>query len=265
MTAPKDDKTPTAEGQSAASSDMDVGKVHGAILREKEDPSDGYEPVSLWLITFSFALIFWGGMYLVIHSGGFRADVFNSNLVTWDGAGAAKDTGPPDPMVVGKRIFTQNCAVCHQTTGLGVEGQFPPLVESEWVLSQDWHGDNHLVKLVLSGLQGPVTVKGRPYNNAMTAFGEVLDDDQISAVLTYVRNEWGNAAPPIPPEFVASIRAETADRKTPWTQPELQAIERTLAPAPAADATPADDPDAAPPAEAAPSPDPGATTPPPEA
>jgi mono/diheme cytochrome c family protein len=234
--------------QSSQSSDMDVAEVHGAILREKAEPSDGYEPISLWLITFSFALIFWGGMYLVIHSGGFRADVFNSNLVAWDGAGTVKDTGPPDPMVVGKRVFTQNCAVCHQTTGLGVAGQFPPLVESEWVLSQDWHGDNHLVKIVLKGLQGPVTVKGQPYNNAMTAFGEILDDDQISAVLTYVRNEWGNEAPPIPPDFVEAVRAETADRRAPWTQPELQAIERVLVPtAPVEDAKAPDDASEVPP------------------
>ena len=222
-------------------SDIDVAKVHGSILREQAEPKDGYEPISLWLITFSFLLIFWGGMYLVLKSGGFRADVFNSNLVAWDGSGAVKETGPPDPMVVGKRVFTQNCVVCHQTTGLGQAGQFPPLAGSEWVLSQDWHGDNHIVKIVLNGLQGPITVKGNPYNNAMTPFGQVLDDEKIAAVLTYIRNEWGNQAPAITPEFVAKIRAENEGRTEPWTQPELQSIERILidsAPAPAQDTAP---------------------------
>jgi mono/diheme cytochrome c family protein len=225
-------------------SDIDVSKVHGSIMREKAEPKDGYEPISLWLITFSFALIFWGGMYLVTHSGGFRADVFNSNLVAWDGSGAAKETGPPDPMVVGKRVFTQNCVVCHQTTGLGQAGQFPPLVDSEWVLSRDWHGDNHLVKIVLNGLQGPITVKGESYNNAMTAFGQTLDDDKIAAVLTYIRNEWENQAPPITPEFVAQIRAENEGRTEAWTQAELQSIERILidsAPPPAEESDPPPD------------------------
>lgn len=233
------------------SSDMNVVKVHGSILREQAEPRDGYEPISLWLITFCFGLIFWGGMYLVMHSGGFRADVFNSNLVAWDGAGgAAVDKGPPDPLVVGKRIFTQYCAVCHQTTGLGVAGQFPPLAGSEWALSQDWHGDNHLVKIVLNGLQGPITVKGNPYNNAMAPWGGVLNDDQIAAVLTYIRNEWGNSAPHITPEFVAEVRAQTEGRTEAWTQKDLQAIERVLiqaasdappeaAPAPASEPTPA--------------------------
>lgn len=234
------------------SSEMNVAKVHGSILRERAEPRDGYEPISLWLITLAFGLLFWGGMYLVSHSGGFQANVFNSNLVAWDGAGAAAGKGPPDPMVVGKRVFTQYCAVCHQTTGQGVAGQFPPLVDSEWVLSREWHGDNHLVKVVLNGLQGPVTVKGAPYNNAMAPWGGVLKDEQISAVLTYIRNEWGNQAPPIPVEFVAKVREENAARTEAWTQKDLQAIERVVVEAAAGDA--ATEPPAAPaPAENPPS------------
>lgn len=218
------------------SSDMNVAKVHGSIMREQAEPRDGYEPVSLWLITFALGLVFWAGMYLVSNSGGFKADVFNSNLVAWDGAGVAVDKGPPDPMVVGKRVFTQYCVVCHQTTGLGVKGQFPPLVASEWVLGEDWHGENHLVKIVLNGLQGPIVVKGENYNNAMAPWGAVLKDDQIAAVLTYIRNSWGNAAPPVTPEFVAKIREETASRTEAWTQKDLQAIPavRVEASAPAA-------------------------------
>jgi mono/diheme cytochrome c family protein len=131
-------------------------------------------------------------------------------------------------MVIGKRLFTQNCAVCHQQTGLGVAGQFPPLAGSEWVLSQDWHGDNHIVRIVLHGFHEPVTVKGEQFNNVMAPWGKVLKDEQIAAVLTYVRNEWGNKAPPITKEFVSKIREETKDRTEPWTQKELQSIGRVL-------------------------------------
>lgn len=221
-----------------------VAQVHGSIMREQADPEDGYEPIPLWLVTFIMIVVFWGGLYLAYYSGGFRSDVYDAGLVAWAG-GAAKpqDTGPPDPMVLGKRVFSQNCMVCHQSTGLGVPGQFPPLAGSEWVLSQDWHGDNHLVKILLKGLQGPITVKGNQYNNAMPA--QNLTDAQIAAVLTYIRNEWGNSAPPISEEFVARIRAETASRTEAWTQDELKAIPRELdntqppAPEPApADAAP---------------------------
>ena len=135
---------------------------------------------------------------------------------------------------------------------MGVAGQFPPLAGSEWVLAQDWHGDNHIVKIVLHGFQGQATVKGQQYNNVMAPWGKVLKDDQIAAVLTYVRNEWGNKAPPINKDFVAKIREQNKDRTEAWTQKELQAIGRVLvqeaaAATPTAGATPA-------PAGAAPTP-----------
>lgn len=221
-------------------SEMNVAQVHGSILREQADPQDGYEPIPLWLVTVIMVIVFWAGLYLAANSGGWSANVFDPSRVSWSGAGVAADAGPPDPMVVGKRIFTQNCVVCHQATGQGVAGQFPPLVDSEWVLSQGWHGDNHLVKLILHGLQGVIQVKGVTYNNAMPA--QRLNDNQIAAVLTYIRNEWGNSAPPISAEFVAKVRAETDGRAEPWTQPELQAIPAvmdTAAGAPPADAAPA--------------------------
>jgi mono/diheme cytochrome c family protein len=207
--------------------EMNVAAVHDSILREQADPEDGYEPIPLWLVTVIMVVVFWAGLYLAYNSGGFQANVFDPTLVSWTGGGAgAADAGPPDPMVLGRRIFTQNCVVCHQATGQGVAGQFPPLVDSEWVLSTGWHGDNHLVKLLLHGLQGVIEVKGNIYNNAMPA--QNLNDAQISAVLTYIRNEWGNSAAPISEQFVAKIREETAGRAEPWTQPELQAIERVL-------------------------------------
>ncbi len=215
---------------------MNVSQVHGSILRERAEPCDGYEPIPLWLITLFFGIIFWAGLYLAYFSGGFRADVFNPAQVAWAGGGAAKDTGPIDPKVLGKRVFTQNCVVCHQTTGLGVPGQFPPLSGSEWVVGSDWHGDNHLVKIILLGLQGPIQVKGNTYNNAMPPWHQ-LSDEQISAVLTYIRSEWGNEAPPISPEYVKAIRDATADRTEPWTQEALQAIPGEKSPAP--EATPA--------------------------
>jgi mono/diheme cytochrome c family protein len=201
---------------------LNVRDVHGAILREKDDPRDGYEPIPLWMVSLFMALVFWGGAYLAFNSGGFQADVFNPAQVSWTGGGGAAK-GPPDPMVVGKRLFTANCVACHQATGQGVAGQFPTLVGSEWVLTEGWHGDNHLVKILLHGLQGPIQVKGDTYNGAMPPWKQ-LKDDQIASILTYIRNEWGNSAPPITAEQVAKIREETAAQTEPYTQKALQAI-----------------------------------------
>lgn len=237
---------PPDEGfkENKLASDMNVGRVHGSILREQKEPKDGYEPVPLWLLTLFFAIVFWAGLYLAYYSGDFRADVFNPARAA-AGAGAAPAAGPVDPKVIGKRVFTQNCVICHQATGLGVPGQFPPLVGSEWVLGGDWHGDNHLVKILLNGLQGPVQVKGETYNNAMPPWAQ-LSDEQIAAVLTYIRSEWGNAAPPITVDYVRKMREATAGRVDPWSQKDLQAIPLEKVPeapaAPAAADTPAASP-----------------------
>ncbi len=224
--------------------DSEIVDSHDALLHESNASREGSEALSPKLIMFFVALAFIGAGYLVWNSGGFKANVFNPARVAWDGAGSGGPAAAPDPMVVGKKVFTQTCQVCHQANGKGVPGQFPPLAGSEWVLaSEGWHGDNHIVKIVLNGLQGVVTVEGAQYNNAMAPWGSVLKDDQIAAVLTYVRNEWGNKAAPITTEFVAQIREKNKGRTDPWTQKELQAVPRELvgaaapetkAPAPAA-------------------------------
>jgi mono/diheme cytochrome c family protein len=218
------------------------------VLREGPEPSEKRAPVPFWLIILAAVIIFWAGIQLALNSGGFRADVYNPSLVSWSGVGSGGPAVAPDPKVIGKRLFSQNCAVCHQGTGMGVAGQFPPLVGSEWVVGGAWVGDNHLVKILLAGMQGPVQVKGNTYNNAMPPWAQ-LKDEQIASILTYIRSEWGNAAAPITADYVKTIRAASADRKDPWTQKELKAIpaETTSAggAAPSAPAAPAP---AAPPA-----------------
>lgn len=224
------------------SDENDIVQKHDALLARPDASREGSETLAPSLIVVFLVLVFLGAGYLFFNSGGFKPDVFNPKRVSWTGGGSSA-AAAPDPMVIGKKVFNTTCAVCHQASGQGVAGQFPPLVESEWVLANSgWHGDNHLVKIVLNGLQGVVSVKGQQYNNAMAPWGATLKDDQIAAVLTYVRNEWGNKAAPITREFVARIREETKDRKDPWTQKELEAIgkvmvdEAAAAPAPEASA-----------------------------
>jgi len=212
--------------------------IPAPVLRENPEPTSSNAPIPLALTSVFFVIIFLAGIYLALNSGGFRSDVFSPKLVSWSGGGAGGVAAPVDPKVVGKRIYTQNCVVCHQTSGLGMPGQFPPLVGSEWVVGGDWVAANHLVSILLHGMQGAVQVKGVTYNNAMPPWKQ-LKDDQIAAVLTYIRSEWGNAAAPISPEYVKSMRDKTTARTEPWSQKELKAMPAESAGTSAAPAAPA--------------------------
>jgi mono/diheme cytochrome c family protein len=116
----------------------------------------------------------------------------------------------------GKVLFGSVCAPCHQPHGGGLEGIAPPLLDSEWVLGPP----ERLVRIILHGLRGQIVVAGRTYTGDMPAFNG-FDDTQISAVLTYLRREWGHDAAAVGPEFVASVRAATQDRGDAWTSREL--------------------------------------------
>jgi mono/diheme cytochrome c family protein len=112
----------------------------------------------------------------------------------------------------GAAVFAGTCAVCHQATGKGLPGAFPPLAGSSWVEGRD----TTLVQIVLHGVQGTLTVNGTTYNSAMPAFGGQLSDAQIAAVLTYIRSQWGNKTPAVSPTVVSAQRAATATRTGPW-------------------------------------------------
>ena len=123
----------------------------------------------------------------------------------------------------GKTLF-QACAACHQVTGAGIPGVFPPLAGSEWATGSE----EKLVLVMLNGITGPVKVTGKPFNSAMPGFGpggSNWTDDKIAAVATYVRQAWKNKAPAVTVDTVKSIREKSAAGRTkPWTAAELEAI-----------------------------------------
>jgi mono/diheme cytochrome c family protein len=119
----------------------------------------------------------------------------------------------------GQQIY-QRCATCHQATGLGIPGAFPPLAGSEWATAANAALP---IRIVLRGLQGPVTVKNQRFNSAMPAYGtgQPLSDADVASVLTYVRSSWGNQASAVTPAQVAGERSATAAHTTPWTAADL--------------------------------------------
>ncbi|HAV61299.1 MAG TPA: hypothetical protein DCY13_02925 [Verrucomicrobiales bacterium] len=128
-----------------------------------------------------------------------------------------------DPTRKGAVAYAQYCAVCHQANGLGAPGIAPQLAQSDWVLAEK---PDRLVRLVLHGLQGPIVVSGKPFNGAMVPWAQVLSDQDIAAILSYVRSnsDWGNDAAWVTPEEVKAIREAEASRNKPWTAGELDAF-----------------------------------------
>lgn len=107
----------------------------------------------------------------------------------------------------GAEIYARYCATCHQADGNGIEGAFPPLTGTEWA-----NGDKgRLIRLVLYGMQGPIEVGGKSYNNVMTPHG-FLTDEQVAAVLTFVRSSFENDAEAVTADEVARVRAAEGDR-----------------------------------------------------
>ncbi len=208
-----------------------VLELHEPIYREMAEPRDGYEPPPTWLVFLCLAIMGFGGWYLGMYSGSFSPDVYNETGGPVGGLRVEVESGAAvDPMVLGKRIYN-NCMACHQRDGLGVPGNYPPLTGSEWV-----HGaPGLLAALVLHGLEGVVEVKGETYNQVMPKWSH-LTDDQVAAVLTFIRGSWDNAAGPVSPELVAAVRAQTSGRARPWTAPELEEFATSFA-APAVEPT----------------------------
>ncbi len=104
----------------------------------------------------------------------------------------------------GRRVFMQTCFACHQPDGKGLPGIFPPLAGSDFLLADH----DRPVRIVTKGLTGPITVKGAAFNNVMPP--QVLTDQQIADVLTYVTNSWGNTATPYTVEDVRKVKAAEA-------------------------------------------------------
>jgi len=105
----------------------------------------------------------------------------------------------------GQRVYQTYCMGCHQAEGQGIAGTFPPLAKSDFLMADT----GRAIETVLNGLTGPLEVNGQQYHGTMPPMGHLKDDD-IAEVLSYIRNSWGNAGPPVSAAEVASVRAKTS-------------------------------------------------------
>nr|WP_306456528.1 cytochrome c [Pseudomonas sp. LJDD11] len=111
-------------------------------------------------------------------------------------------------MVAGKATYADNCSACHMSNGEGVARLFPSLKNSGSVLAED---PTTILRVVLRGTQA-VATDAAPTGPAMPPFGWRLDDTQIAALATYLRNTWGNAAGQVSKDQVKTQRAELASQ-----------------------------------------------------
>jgi glucose/arabinose dehydrogenase/mono/diheme cytochrome c family protein len=123
----------------------------------------------------------------------------------------------------GKALFLGEaaCFACHGTDGAGMDSLGPPLDGSEWVNGEP----EILVKILLHGVTGPISVGGETYETTAEmpglAMNPAMTDQRLSEIATYVRNEWSNEAAPVPISFISKIREQTQDRAGAYTAAEL--------------------------------------------
>ncbi len=117
----------------------------------------------------------------------------------------------------GAAIYAATCIACHMANGQGVVGQFPPLVNSDWVIGPD----ERLIRIILHGVMGEIEVEGEMFNGAMPTWGPTFKDEELAAVATYVRKSWGNKAAAVTTATVTRVRLQHRARTKPWTPAEL--------------------------------------------
>ena len=160
--------------------------LHRAQGRENAEPEERLQPVPLTVAAVTLAMVLFGVVYLLF-SDPFGNSELGDRRTIADLAGPAP--AAPGAVADGKQLFTANCVACHQATGKGLPGVFPPLDASEWVL-----GDARTVaNILLHGVDGEMEVAGTTYKGAMPAFQQ-LSDTELAALATYIRGSWSNKA-----------------------------------------------------------------------
>ena len=187
-------------------SDGRLVEVHSQLSRDKDEPAEGFSLTPIFIVFLFCGFGFWAGLYLTQNSGNFAPSAFDLNAPKASLAGGPVAFEPD--AAKGEKLFLANCAACHQATGLGVPGAFPPLVKSVWVTGSE----DRLVKAILAGLAGEIEVNGVKYNGNMPNIGAGLKDAQIAHIATYVRQAWGNVAEPIMDTKVAEVRKAIGNR-----------------------------------------------------
>jgi mono/diheme cytochrome c family protein len=180
-------------------------QAHLAQERENAEPEERMRPMPLTAAAVVVVMVLFGVLYLFLSDPVGTAQLGDRRTLA-DLSGPAP--AAPGAALDGKALFAAQCAACHQATGKGLPGVFPPLDGSEWV-----QGDARvLANILLHGVEGPIEVAGNSYQGAMPSFAQ-LGDAELAAIASYVRGSWSNQAAPTDAALFAKERQAHARDK----------------------------------------------------
>ncbi len=176
--------------------------------RENVDPEERIRPIPLAAVLVTLGMVVFGVLYIFL-SEPLTNSRYGDERTLADLSGP--QPGAAGGKVDGKAIFAAQCAACHQATGKGLPGVFPPLDGSEWV-----HGEPRLVaNILLHGITGEIEVEGQKFSGQMPAFSQ-LSDAELAGVASYIRGAWSNKSEPIEASLFEAERKAGASRTTPF-------------------------------------------------
>jgi mono/diheme cytochrome c family protein len=204
--------------------------------REKNDPQELNNPIPYSVSALILGLTLWAVSYIfwtshtVEEANEIKQYAQASNQINTESTVSVEPISQNTPTsavkktavkVDGKAIYSAKCAACHQSTGKGLPGVFPPLDGSKWVTTP-----NHElpVQIIAKGLMGKITVAGVDYNGVMPAFGQSLSNAELAALVTYVRGAWSNKSTAISAEDVERSLTQHSKQSSSWSG-EIQLIE----------------------------------------
>jgi mono/diheme cytochrome c family protein len=147
-------------------------------------------PIPTWTWVLALVVVAWVMWYSAMEFQGYRERKLAAMQPTGQSA------------ILGEQVFGNKCAACHQVSGMGVVGVFPPLAGDAVVTARD--SAEH-IRIVMRGRQGKA-IGGVAYPSAMPAFADQLTDDEIAAVINHERTSWSNKGPLVAPKDVAALR-----------------------------------------------------------
>ena len=162
-------------------------------------------PIPTWAWVLVLAVVAWGMWFVATEFNAYRQSAVAATRATSQvpsASGAPGAVSQPSWAALGKQVYENKCAACHQLTGQGLPGVFPPLKGSAVVTASD---PTEHIRTVLRGLAGK-TIDGVAYASAMPAFADQLTDEELAAVLNHERTSWGHQAPPVKPADVMARR-----------------------------------------------------------
>jgi len=185
------------------------------------EPSVVRSAMPIWIMMVTSLLMFLGAIYFDRHSGWFDKQVYSPYVSAAELQAYQPKSGDAAALARGKRSYEMVCGACHANDGLGKPGQAPPLAGSEWVNTKS---SSRLTHIALAGLNGPLQVGGKDWSLAMAPMGAALPDADLAAVLSYVRNSWGNKGGPVTADDVKAVRASLGGRPQPVTGEQLKSL-----------------------------------------